>query len=122
MTSEKKSRWPVALEEGVHGPKEYSFADFFDDIDRKGEPRPICEDGLHVDRCSAEEHTCKACGSAEVFQDHEGSGQGEDYVAESVTLYCYECKESDCACSCMVPEYCGVCLGVEPCGCSASAY
>ena len=122
MTSEEKSNWPVVLEKGVHGPKEYGFSDLCEYMDREGKPRPICEDGLHVHRCSAEQHTCKTCGSKVVFQDHEGSGLGENYVAEVVTLYCTECHDLDCACSCMVPEHCGVCLNVEPCGCRASAY
>lgn len=129
MTSENKYIGPVILEEGVLGPKEYSVADYFDEIDKRDEEaamsevrEEVCEDDLPADRCSAKEPTCKACGGKDIGQETHGSGMEEDAWAEGITFYCHDCLENDCVCPCVIAEHCGSCLVVEPCGCSCSEY
>ena len=78
----------------------------------------VCKDGLSQDRCSVKNNVCKACGSEEVMQEDHGTGPWERVIM----YYCNECEVENCVCSCAIPEDCGVCGNVEPCGCSYTAY
>jgi len=78
----------------------------------------VCKDELPADRCSAKNNVCKACGSKEVMQEDHGTNSWERIIVH----YCNECEENNCVCSCAIPECCEVCLNVEPCGCSYTAY